>query len=160
MLSQNRNDSIENVRSPDNILEEYHIAIHHIEVYFTIDSAIPTEILVGGVINHGAPPIVDSNLKSADQRFVLFGETEIVIEAVVSGGRDGIGEIEHQGVTFTERYGVGLGTRTMTTTAIECKGQDNRTVASVLVVEVLRVSTFFCVGTPFQTKESVAVCSI
>ena len=118
ILSQNSDGSIENIWSSDNILAEYQILIHHIEVNFTINPAIPLEIFVSGVINHCTPTVVNFYLKEADQRPLRFGETEIVIEAVVACGCDSIGEVYHQGVTFTERYGVGF--RPLTTTAIQC----------------------------------------
>jgi hypothetical protein len=158
---QHGNYASENIRSSDYILKVNTIAIHRVEIDCAIDSAVPLEIFVGGVVNQCAPPVVNLDLKSADQRSVHFGETEIVVEAVVARGRDGIGEVNHQGVIFTERYGVGFRARTGTrvNTAIERKGQDNRTVAAVLVVEVLGVSAFLRVGYAIPKKESVAVCS-
>ena len=86
---QHGNYTSENIRSSYYILKVNTVAIHGVEIDFAINSAIPLEIFVGGVVNQCAPPIVNLDLKSADQRSVHFGETEIVVEAVVARGCDG-----------------------------------------------------------------------
>ena len=68
------------------------VVVHRADEHLLLNGAVPFESLVGGVKHQLAPSVEDADLEVADHALSPWRETKNIVEAVVLGRGDGVGQ--------------------------------------------------------------------